>query len=180
MMKKKKKKSIVPSAYGWARNRPRWPPRNRTEQYLFIRQAPSTSWVAASGMQRCRAPAASRPRTGFQGQVPRRRGAFPMRRDRESNPEGVATRRCSGPLPSPVGLPLLVRMAGGSNTRRTRALTSGFRPGTLPLGQPSTAESGEIESHARGHHPASNRSRLLAGSLSLVPPRGLEPRTSTV
>jgi hypothetical protein len=26
-----------------------WPPRNRTARYLRIRQAPSTSWVVASG-----------------------------------------------------------------------------------------------------------------------------------
>jgi hypothetical protein len=31
-----------------------WPPRNRTAQYLRIRQAPSTSWVVASRWRRSR------------------------------------------------------------------------------------------------------------------------------
>src|ERR1700722_8790935 len=41
-----------------------WPPRDRTAQYLRIRQAPSTSWVVASRWRRSRPPALARP-SGF-------------------------------------------------------------------------------------------------------------------
>ncbi len=64
-----------------------WPPRDRTALYLRIRQAPSTSWVAASGCGRSRTcKAEARPGSG---RVPSPgRIAHPRAERRESNSQG--------------------------------------------------------------------------------------------
>ena len=155
-----------------------WPPRNRTARYRLIRTAPSTSWVVASGKWRCRAPAASgrarvfkaRSRAGGALSMAERPGVEPGRRCHSAV---FGTAAVTSRLASPR------RMAGGSNTRRTLALTSGFRPGTLPLGQPST--SGERTTRTprpRAAQSLAATPSTLAGSLSLVPNLGFEPRTS--
>ena len=61
-----------------------WPPRDRTAQYLRIRQAPSTSWVVASGRWRCRSPRCD-PARAFKARC--RAGGAPSRsRERRSRP----------------------------------------------------------------------------------------------
>jgi hypothetical protein len=47
-----------------------WPPRDRTARYLRIRQAPSTSWVVASGWRRTRPPGARAPHPASNGRQP--------------------------------------------------------------------------------------------------------------
>lgn len=64
---------------------PGWPPRNRTERYLLIRQAPSTSWVAASGRWRSRSPALARP-AGFKPAAAPRQLHLPERMTEDPTP----------------------------------------------------------------------------------------------
>ena len=90
-----------------------WPPRNRTEQHLFIRQDPSTSWVVASGCGRSRTCKAVR--------LARVQAGFRRRSDCLSSADGVR------------------RMAQELNLLRTRAPTARFQRGALPVGQPSVS-----------------------------------------
>jgi hypothetical protein len=71
-------------------------------------------------------------------------------------------------------------MAQDSNLPATLAATSGFRPGTFPLGQPSGAESGGHGPHALQRALVSTEARSLTGSLSMRTLPGIRTRTHAV
>jgi hypothetical protein len=58
-------------------------------------------------------------------------------------------------------------MAQELNLLRAHAPTARFQRGALPVGQPSTAESGAVEAHTRRCALVSSEARSLTGSLSL-------------
>jgi hypothetical protein len=135
-----------------------WPPRNRTERYLFIRQAPSTSWVAASGRRRTRTPALSRP-AGFKPQAARLAASSSLRKAEALIPSACAPSPLrTGARAWRVHFPW--RKTENSNPRRLAA-PRGFRPGaSIPLASSSRAEGGLLESHASRRASASNGARL--------------------
>ena len=122
-----------------------WPPRNRTAQYLRIRQAPSTSWVVASGWRRSRPPALARP-SGFKPEPAARQVHHPERRaevtiSSDCAPTGFRNRACSpaGSLSTTEDVDIIhgvladpTRFPGGDRAWRLHL------PG---------AESGAIEAH---------------------------------
>ncbi len=58
-------------------------------------------------------------KAGTSAARPKTRHSFPPRRkERELNPQGIAARRFSGPLPSPIGLPFRIsQLSSGGRTR---------------------------------------------------------------
>jgi hypothetical protein len=126
-----------------------WPPRDRTAQYLRIRQAPSTSWVVASGEGESRTRKAEAQL--LSGQIPSPIG-LPLhggrRRTRISGPSGPHPLSRRGPPPG--DFISHERRAENSNPTPKCALVSG-----------------------EARHPG--RFALLD---YLVPFRGFEPRTS--
>ena len=71
------------------------------------------------------------------------------------------------------------RMAQDSNLPTACAVTSGFRPGTLPTRSAILERRAEQSKPTpAGAHSLAARPSTLAGSLSLVPHPGFEPGTS--
>src|SRR5262249_54131181 len=151
-----------------------WPPRNRTERYLFIRQDPSTSWVVASGRRRTRAPVLAHP-AGFRPVAAPGGFTFPP----ESgglDPQRLRAQPASNGCPHRAGS-LSLAEDGGLDPQtdgRPARLPAG---GRAPTASSSAAESGAIEAHGRSRALVSSEARDLPGSLSLpcVPPQGFEP-----
>ena len=136
-----------------------WPPRSRTERYRFIRAAPSTGWVVASGRRRTRPPAVAR------------------------SPEfesGTASMAVSSPRTSPR-----CERAGGCGGWRSRLPApcgahplSKREPAPWPVHPPSE-EGGRLERQGVTPAPVSNGARRACPvHLPFVPNRGFEPRTS--
>src|SRR5579863_3103922 len=106
-----------------------WPPRNRTARYLRIRQAPSTSWVVASGEGESRTRKAEAQL--LSGQIPSPIG-LPLHADggRIERPRVVMTRP---PFPTghiPPGQPSMLRKAGDLNAAGLTAHRLAGEPGT--------------------------------------------------
>jgi hypothetical protein len=123
-----------------------WPPRDRTAQYLRIRQAPSTSWVVASGWRRSRLPALARP-SGFKPEPAARQVRHPERRaevtiSSDCAPAGFRNRACC-----PAGS-LSAAEDGGHDPQGPHRPPLAFQTVTAPwpLHLPA-AESGAIEAH---------------------------------
>jgi hypothetical protein len=154
-----------------------WPPRDRTAQYLRIRQAPSTSWVVASGWRRSRPPALARP-SGFKPEPAARRVHHPERRaevtiSSDCAPTGFRNRACF-----PAGS-LSMAEDGGHDPQGPHEPPLAFQTVTAPwrLHLPG-AESGAVEAHGIARALVSSEARTLSGSLSMkhrVPFPGFEP-----
>ena len=164
-----------------------WPPRDRTAQYLRIRQAPSTSWVVASGWRRSR-PQRSRALPGssrVQSPVCLR---FQERRGRESNSQGrSSTAFGADPVANRVASPWR-RTEYSKPTRKEprafQAATAPWRlhpPWTVRAARWGPAPARPVSRRAENSNPTAlpahslaARPGTLTGSLS-VPFPGFEP-----
>jgi hypothetical protein len=155
-----------------------WPPRNRTAHYLCIGQAPSTSWVVASGRRRCRSPRCY-PARAFKARCRSRRRTF--QEQRAEVPTPTASRRPAVFETEPATW----QVHSPCGRRRTR-ISGPSCPHPLSRRGPPP---GDFISHGRRAensnptvspaHSLAARPGTPAGSLS-VPHPGFEPGTSWV
>ena len=134
-----------------------WPPRNRTAHYMRIRQAPSTSWVVASGRRRCRSPRCdlrrlSRPVAAPAAHLPKQRAEVPSPTASQRPPvfeTEPATRQVYSPW----------RKTEYSKLRALRPPLA-FQTVTAPWRlHPPGAEGGAIEAHGVTRASLSGRAR---------------------
>ena len=146
-----------------------WPPRNRTARYLRIRQAPSTSWVVASGWRRSRPPALARP-SGFKPEPAARQVHHPERRaevtiSSDCAPTGFRNRACS-----PAGS-LSTAEDGGHDPQGPHGPPLAFQTVTAPWRlHPPRRRADDSNATGVTRAVVSGDAQPLAGSLSLVPP----------
>ena len=143
-------------------------------KYLRIRQAPSTSWVAASRWWRNRASDASQRPIPLQTGACRQAGSPSKGRERSiRSPPPRDGQPLSGRRLQPWQVHSPRRKVHGSNVCGANPATR-FQRGTLPLGQPSIRGERAIRTPHRSAHSLAARPGALARSLS-VRREGLAP-----